>query len=626
MMNGLLNVLHPTFDVLSECADREGPDAARSRTGRHLARCAACRAVVAEIRELGVAARLAEPAGVPEGLWLRIEKAATTSALEESASRETPPPDAKPWEIAPSLRPTRHWPVPIKRSLARVAGGLLVAAAALVAVAIGTGRTPSLLATAPSRITMTPFRPAPGATVHVRFLPPPRLVGQDRLVLAGQYLSDSRHAPSDFYFGGRFDSLATLRPAADGAMVGDFTVPGDFKAASIVVLDTTGQYYAADGLHSWLLIGGDQRGRPVLGSLLAALSVNALYGSPARASVLDTLQRYFPDHPAGFATADHYRGGGVFGDLLKFFQGAERKYVRFNSLLESQVPLDADRISAMIQFAYHIQEPAEAAKWTGRLVREHPDDPRALPLYAAMVHEVELREPPADTIRRYLPQLDALLSSAGSSDLSEGFALVNHYGDSTMQRRWALEWMRRSPGAVMNSTFNGALLHDREIREAASLSLRRALAASCVPPRWVSRGWISASRTTRYCTNSRARMLSELSEIALLDGRVAPALSLADSALVLFTSAGYCEWSPAHMARGRALLARADTLAAAREFATAFAPDTWQNADAQKAIVRQLGASVDSATWSALGSAAKVEARRCAQESVVRARLERGEP
>src|ERR1035437_1650359 len=294
MMKGLLNVLHPTFDGLSAYAARSALDGARPRVGRHVARCAQCREVVNEIRGLGAATREseAETEGAPDGLWARIENAAVQAAKEAAKPRETPPPDAAPWEVAPSLRPNRHWAIPTKRSLARIGGGLAVAAAALIAVALGTGRTPSLLASAPSRLTMTPVRPAPGSMVHVRFNPTPKLAVYDQLVLVGQYLPAAYRAWTDVYFGGHYDSLTTLRRAADGALVGDFTVPSDFTAASIVVVDPTGWKYDPHGLYSWVLVGGDSRGRPVLNSLLGALSLPGPYGSNAHASVLDTLQRY----------------------------------------------------------------------------------------------------------------------------------------------------------------------------------------------------------------------------------------------------------------------------------------------------------------------------------------------
>jgi hypothetical protein len=501
---------------------------------------------------------------------------------------------------------------------------LAVAAAALIAVALGTGRTPSLLASAPSRITMTPFRPAPGSTVHVRYNPTPKLAAYDQVVLLGQYLTDTKHAVADYYFGGKYDSLATLRRAADGAMVGDFTVPRDFKAASIVVSEPRGQQYEADGLHSWVLVGGDSRGRPVLNSLLAALSMDGLYGSPAQASVLDTLQRYFPEHPAGFATARRYRGEGIFADLFKFFQGAERKYIAFNTKLEKQPSLDEDRIAAMIEFGYAIQEPGEAAKWTRRLVRDYPADPRALSAYARMVHEFELKEPPADSIRPYLPLLDTLFMRAGTGVyVGEGHALVEHYGDSAMQRRWTLRALQRNDRPIMVLNIDDKWLADREIRDRAVLAVRAGLTAQCQVPRWVSRGWSSDQRRERYCQGQLAAAYATMSDLVLLDGQASHAIALADSALAQVAAAGTCWTERPHRARGLALLARGDTVDAAREFSMAFRDDNWQSIDAHKAMMARLGAAVDGAKWAGFDAEAKAEAKACARAATVRDSLEK---
>ena len=622
MMKGLLAVLHPTFDALSAYADLTELDGARTRVGRHVARCAQCTGVVTEIRGLGAAARESETEGAPDGLWARVEAATVKAAMKDAKPRETPLPVGVPWEVAPSLRPTRHWPIPIKRSLVRIGGGLAVAAAALIAVALGTGRTPALLASAPSRLTMTPFRPAPGSMVHVRFNPTPKLAAYDKLVLVGQYLAGTKRGMSDFYFGGNYDSLATLRRAADGAMVGDFTVPSDFKAASIVIVDPSGRKYDADGMYSWILVGGDRQGRPALNSLLAAISLDALYGSPARARVLDTLQRYFPEHPAGFATAKHYRNEGMFADILKFFQGAERKYLAFNSNLEKQPSLDANRLAAMVDFAYEIQEPAEAAKWTRRLVREHPRDPRALPAYARMVHEIELREPPADSLRPYLPLLDTLFGLAGNGgDASYGYGLVGHYGDPAMQRRWTLRSLQGRQ--ALNLNIDHKLLADREIRQQAESTLRAGLVGRCNLPRWMARGWLPEQRRERYCQSQRAGALATLSDIARLDGQTSHALALADSALTLFGSTGTCWVEDGHRARGEALLARGDTLSAARELAFAYRNDNWQSIDALKAVVKRLGAAVDDAKWAVFGSEAVAESKRCGRAAALRDSLEK---
>jgi len=217
-----------------------------------------------------------------------------------------------------------------------------------------------------------------------------------------------------------------------------------------------------------------------------------------------------------------------------------------------------------------------------------------------------------------------MMMHPGAGDMSEAYALVQQYGDPAMQRRWVLQWLRQSAGPVLSQNIDHKWLQDGEIRAQAARSLRAGLASNCDLPRWMARGWVPSGRRARYCDNAHARALASLSEIALLDERVPQALALADSSLTLSATAGYCEGSPGHMARGRALLARADTLAAAREFAMALGSDNWRSIDAHAAIVKQLGASVSGATWASLDSVARVETSRCVRESVGRASLERG--
>src|SRR5471032_446337 len=157
---------HPSFDALSACADQSDLDAARTRVGRHVAKCARCAAAVAEIRALGEAARGVELPAVPAGLWARIEKQASEPA--PAPARATPSPERDDvWRPAPALRPTVHQPSASQRRSMRVGLGVLAAAVVLLGVLILTPGPSPLFATAASRITFTPFRPAPGARVQV---------------------------------------------------------------------------------------------------------------------------------------------------------------------------------------------------------------------------------------------------------------------------------------------------------------------------------------------------------------------------------------------------------------------------------------------------------------------------
>ena len=629
MMKSLLNVLHPAFESLSAFADAPAAAAPRTHVARHVARCAECRAVVAEIRAMGEAARAPTVESVPPDLWSRIEQAAAEAAEKSTKPRETPAPDAAPWEAAPSLRPTRHVPTPVRRSVVRVGAALACAAAALLAVGLLTGRTRSLLASDATRISFTPFRPAPGALVHVRYNPSPRLAGLDRLVLMGQYINDAARIQSDYYFGGQYDSLATLTRAPDGALVGDFRVPADFRSASLRVSDPTGRLNEGDGLFSWILVGGDRAGRPSLAALLAGSSLEMLYGSRERENVLDTLQKYFPDHPAGFATARHYRGEGAFSGLFKLFQGAERKYLFFYSKLEKVPSLDADRIVAMINFARQIEEPAEAARWTRRLVREHPTDPRTLPYFARVVHDVELREPPRDSITPYLPVLDSLLVLAGPGVKPDGEAraLVNTYGDEAMQRRWLLQTLdagTRRGELVRGLDLGDKWLMDAEIRRRGEVLLRAGLSGTCSMPRWLTRGWTTSARKENFCTSGRAAALASLSDIALRDGQNAHALALADSAVALVSGGPFC-LPTGRAQRGEALLASGDTLAAAWEFAQRYGREyeSWQTIEARKALEARLRPSVNAEAWETMRRKAGTDWKKCRVEASARDSLDR---
>lgn len=627
MMKQLLNVLHPAFESLSAFADAPATPAARTHVARHVARCAECRTVVADIRAMGEAVRASTVESVPSDIWPRIERVVAQGANDGANPRATPAPDALPWEAAPSLRPTRHVPTPLRRSLVRIGATLACAAAALLVVVLFTGRTRSLLASDATRISFSPFRPAPGALVHVRYNSSPKLAGEERVVLIGQYLTDASRVRSDYYFGGQYDSLATLTRSADGAMVGDFRLPADFRAVSLRVTDAAGRMNEGDGLFSWLLVGGDRTGRPSLASLLAGSSLDVLYGSPQRERVLDTLQKYFPDHPAGFATAKHYRGEGKFSGLFKLFQGAERKYLYFNAKLETLASLDADRTVAMINFARQIEEPAEAAKWTRRLVREHPTDPRTLPYFARVVHDVELREPPRDSITAYLPLLDSLLVRAGPGAGPDGQAraLVNQYGDEAMQRRWllrALDAHMQRGDLVRGLDLGDKWIKDAEIRRRGEVLLRAGLSGTCAIPRWLARGWGSPQRNQNYCVSGRAAALASLSDIALRDGQPAHALALADSAVALVSGGSLC-LRTGRAQRGEALLASGDTLAAAREFALAYEFGNWQNIDARTAIEARLRGSVTGVAWEAMREKAEADRKACVREATTRDSLAR---
>ena len=98
---------------------------------------------------------------MPEGLWFRVAGAATVAATEQVAPRETQLADAAPRDAAPSLEPTRSWPIPASTSMS-IGVGLVVALAAAVVAVVAWPGGQSLEASGLSRLTYSPARPVAG--------------------------------------------------------------------------------------------------------------------------------------------------------------------------------------------------------------------------------------------------------------------------------------------------------------------------------------------------------------------------------------------------------------------------------------------------------------------------------
>ncbi len=596
-MRELLSGFHPRFEALSALADQTDMVLARTRSGRHVARCAECAAMVREIRALGDAARSEALPGAPTALRSRIEGAVREQArAAPQPSRATPAPDAPEWAPAPALRPTRHPPTVRTRVALRVALYLAAAAAILAALTLPRGERGVLRASAPQRMTFAPGRPAPGATVHVRYTPSPAMAGFGHLVLAVRYADSTARGDNLFFWAVEYDSAAGLRRAADGAMVGDLVLPANFLALAAIVSSPDGMTVDRDADGPWLLVGGDHRGAPSLRSLLAVPTIAGRI-PPA---VSDTLQRYFPSHPAGYSQAKRFRGEGIFASLVKYFDSAERHYARFDEALGKQRVLDAERLSDMVIFAWQIEEPDEAAKWTWRLVREHPEDPRALQYYASMVHDREMRFN-ADSARPLVPMLATLLETNGYRDLSNGWArtLVKRYGDAELASRWTLGTLHMSGKALPNVDVDDADLASPEFRSRLGAALRARTLTSCAARsvRYLlryPREWMST-----FCERSRGEAYATLGRIALAEGRVAAASAYADSAQTLFDSTSFCGAKPARRLRGEIMLARGDTVSAARELALALSGGDYQSGQARDSAGLRLRPSVDAGRWKA---------------------------
>ena len=621
-MTSELWLSHPGFDALSTHVDDHRADAVRSRIGRHLAHCERCREAVAEIRALGEAARLTECALAPAGLWSRIDASATrAAAIAPKPSLVTGDPQAAEPRARTALLARER-----NRSPRRLIGVGLVAAAAAVAVVAWPHRA-GLEAAGTSRLSFSPARPVPGERVTIRYQPAPWMSSTPTLILVGRVATGAGVYPSPFggeVFRGLGDSLGTLTRARDGAYVATITLPRPFLALGLTVLDVEQDEYDVDGTRPWIIIGGTTSRQPSYASFVAARDIDPIwYGGASRyrprqsVDVADSLKRYFPSHPAGWAYSRASGGPKGTFDLFRFFQSGERKYASLYERLWPARALDAERLHHMALFANAIQEPGERLRWSARLVEEHPEDPRALGDLANALHDMELREPPAlgDSIRSWLPSLDRAYRAAPvpNQGFEDALRLAMIYGDSSTRSLWSGRQgangmdrniylmalgVRSAPRRTAENADAAGQLRERAVRQCERPAGRLPLAET-------RSGW--QARCERY----RGMAYGALSSLSLRDGDVRQGHAHADSALAAMRRGKFCAPSLGYLNRARARVALGDTTGATADFvlaAAAYPSGVSIVADTARAVV---GARFDREQFVARADTARLAAAAC---------------
>ena len=248
----------------------------------------------------------------------------------------------------------------------------------------------------------------------MRYRPSSGLEGAPRLVLVGKYSEPSgRNAMMRWWIRDLLgDSLATLLPTRDGSFEGRVRLPQDFLALRLSVVDSTGEEGDVDGL----VQVGSHCGRgtmatPSLKAMLAAQETFAETRSDEGAAAHNSSQRcrfaqaLFPVASGWMGVRERLRrreGSLQFLSLLPVGGAEVREFLR---KAHARPICGRGPAHDMVVFAFRIEEPAQAEMWAKRLVREHPDDPRALYDLARVLHQVELRQPKdlADSIRPWLP-------------------------------------------------------------------------------------------------------------------------------------------------------------------------------------------------------------------------------
>jgi Putative zinc-finger len=626
--------VHPTFDALSAFADAPSDDVSQARVRRHLRECDVCRATVEEIRAIGAAARAMPLRAAPPDLWARVAarqvddvEVETGTTMIGSVGTPTAPADVPSSADAPAGADRSRGLTTRGKS---IAFGVTLAVLALGASMMLPSRTP-LEATGLSRLLVSPARPVAGGSITVRYTPAPYFRHEPRLVLIGRVFRPSeRRDLVRRLWAFDADSLATLLPESDGSFVARITLPADFRWAQLAVVDSTGDRMDRDGSALWTVVGGNADHSASLEALMSAEENrplwighfdNRLVAGP-RWSIADTIQRYFPGHPAGWAYYTRYgTRRGVF-DFLRFFETAERKYASFDDALWPERTLDADREHAMVVFAHRIEEPLETAKWAARLAREHRDDPRAFDDLYGAIHQMQLASAAglADSMHAWLPLLIDLSRRGTSSPLGDGVmtgysagtlqpeaiaSLAQEFGDSALKAAWPVARPANDfvvPGAAPRS------MSPAEERQA-----RAQLTELCERPAGRYSLTSGTTQVVQFCQFVRSNSLAALSHLEAERGHAALAMALADSALHARRPLWACGAADAHRARARALLMLDDSVRALRDLAIAAGQSLAPPREADS-LLTTLGSSSERARFAAVADSARHSVQRCAQE------------
>jgi hypothetical protein len=562
-MTRFFSAVHPTFESLSAFIDLTDAQAARARIVRHLKSCTECSTAVADLRRLGEDARAIPDQPIPGCLWERIV----------SAPRVVTAPEV-------SLPPTatsggaRRWSIRLSA----------VAAAAAIVVGVSVFATNRLDATSLERLVITPGRPVPGSTITVRYRPSDLLRNATHLILVGRVLPEATGAiarsPADDMLG---DSVATLVRGSTGDFEGRVQLPPDALVMEFAVIDSAGERADVTDkmpegarVFPWAIAVGTKDRKPSHAAFTAGLPrrevywLNGVEVTNYASAFADSLVKYFPDDPAGWAyRASKPSSNGMLG-FLNWFESSERRYATLSDRLKEEPNVGAGQLHDMAEFAWRIEEPELAAGWVDRLVREHPEYPTAAADYARRLHEMELENPSnaAEIVRPQMVLLDSLLELHPEAATFEVRDLFERYGNDVMRNRSRL---RFAMAHAAQQFFPGDL--DDSMYRAIPVTVEAGLVASlqreCLRPEGRYPFGLSVSEWVHACETRRGRAFASMSHMAFARNEMQLALELADSSIALMYAHAPC-WQRSPSVRIPIELARGDTRSATDDAAAVF--------------------------------------------------------
>jgi hypothetical protein len=604
-MKGLRDRFHPTFEALSAYADEREADAARTRVGRHVERCAACRDTVGEIRALGDAARASELPGAPATLWAGIARAARAVPVERPAGVATfvegaPSSGASDTNAgaAPRARGTGATPW--------IAGGALVAAVVLLGV-LANGSRRNLRAAAPARLTVEREYAVPGARVAMTYRPAPTLAHLDAVTVWAWY-SSGPGAVGAWPFADSLKRAGTLRRVSPQEFAGSITFPAGTQVASYVVGDSLGNVLdranSAPRFQASVL-AADSAGHPTFDALvtfLGGLQRRVDAGAMSRAG--EQLERNYPSEPETWLLTYSVKRRGLVGDFVKLFESDERVYERWHDKLKARPGLSVTTEATMAQMGSDLIDSARAVFWTERLIKEHPMYPGVVSKWIARFSDV-----PADSIPLVLAAFEPIWQRGGWWATRDALVLAERSGDTELMRRWRLRDLAVNPFLALGS----GQLEDASSLNALEQVLRERLAQEKRDSLGAPTVWSTARMAAYLGFQRRQRIRSHLAAIQLTRGDARGARAALDS-VVRFAEESWpwpCPLPETLRWRAEAARRLGDMGTAREDLAYVATVENWRLMMVGDSAATLLGTAYSPDSWERAKREARERHRRC---------------
>ena len=600
-----LTGLHPSFGELSAHADRADTDAARSRVGRHVARCANCSEVVAEIRLMGDEARARQVPGAPAGLWARIERGldaeASSGAARVAAVERAVPMTASVDVAAKPAGPGEQRRV--SSVVRRTSLGLVLLVATMAGVIAMDAREP-LAAATPRRLTTDREFARPGAPITFHYRPIDQLANERSLTV--WMLVPGK---GETRFDQALERGGTLRRVSALDFTGTVMMPDSTPLVMFVVGDSAGEVIdrteARAGRLPSVVLAADSRGQPRLDAFVMALGGSR--GSADSATMrrwAKQMRELYPSAPESWILGEVYAHRGMIGDIVKIFESRERKYYGWHDRLEHRKGVSEAAELMMANLGWELMDTARADFWTSRMMKDHPTSSSLPGLWIRRYRDV-----PNDSAAAVVRAFEAIYARAGHSDegLTRALALADRSGDSTLIHRWHLRVDPRDISPAMTTELarfagDSAALADLRGR------LLKALAEADSAEHGGPTLW---GRTRFFAGYQRRRVLTRLAALQLLEGDARGAMNALNRIVAEEEARPSCPM-PETM-RWRAEAARRLGLMdeARADLAYVVVTGDWRVQVLRDSAPVLLGASYTKAAWDGALAAADTFRRKC---------------